>query len=113
MCSNHAGTDLGSPAPPEFSRRIPLLDNLEVVVFMLSKRMDGALDQQLALIKQRVEEPHNKTPEAPLEPASRATPGRPPGAAPVGAGRPWMPAAWGGRPESDTRCGVPHGMRRL
>ena len=58
------GTRLTSTT--EISRRIPLLDNLEVVVFMLSKRMDGALDQQLALIKQRVEEPHNETPEAPL-----------------------------------------------
>ncbi len=65
------GTRLTSTT--EISRRIPLLDKLEVLVFMLSKRMDNALDRQLALIKQRVEAAHKPTPEALLEPDPAAS----------------------------------------
>ena len=65
------GTRLTSTT--EISRRIPLLDKLEVLVFMLSKRMDHALGQQLALIKQLVEAPREETPHAQPEPDSAAS----------------------------------------
>ncbi len=65
------GTRLTSTT--EISRRTPLLDKPEVLAFMLSKRMDSALDRQLALIKQRVEAAHKQTPEALLEPDPAAS----------------------------------------